>query len=75
VIEFQLSQPGQVDLQIFDVQGRLVRILVAGVLEAGIVRMPWDGRDDGGLPVGSGVYYTRLVAPGGTFTRSIIHLK
>ncbi len=55
---------GHVSLDIFDVRGRLVRRLVDGYVEGGRRTAVWDGRDDGGDRVASGVYYYRLSAPG-----------
>ena len=47
-------------LEIFGVSGQRVRLLVDGPLAAGEHRRVWDGRDEGGRPVGSGLYLCRL---------------
>jgi flagellar hook assembly protein FlgD len=54
----------RVRLTVFDVAGRRVRILADGPQTAGSRSAAWDGRDDRGNAVGSGVYYCRLEAPG-----------
>jgi len=59
-INFSLGQSGDVDLQIFDVNGRLVRNLIDGNLPAGSHRISWDGWDDYETPLTSGTYYYRL---------------
>ena len=59
-IYFGLKGPSDVSLRIYDVAGRRVRILVDGVQAAGVHSVRWDGRDAGGRPVASGVYFTRL---------------
>lgn len=51
-------------LEIFDLLGRRVRILLNGVVEPGIHAVYWDGRTDNGLPVASGVYFARLQISG-----------
>ena len=62
-IAFDLPAAGSVRLQIFDVSGRLIRTLVsAEQLAAGRNEYTWDGRDDGGREVASGVYFSHLVA-------------
>jgi hypothetical protein len=62
-IRFDLSEPVPVRLLIYDVQGRLVRTLEGGsVKSAGRHRSVWDGLDDRGAPVSSGVYFCRLEA-------------
>lgn len=51
---------GSTTLEIFDVQGRRVRTLVNGPMPRGVYPIPWDGRNDDGTRVGSGVYLIRL---------------
>jgi hypothetical protein len=58
------AEGGEISLAIYDASGRLVRTLADGLQTAGSKRVLWDGRDDGGRAVGSGVYYCRLEAPG-----------
>jgi len=55
---------GAVTLEIFDVSGRLVRTLVDGEQTEGPKRALWDGRNDSGNRVASGVYIYRLRAQG-----------
>ncbi len=55
---------GDVRLEIFDVSGRLVRVLHNGPVEAGRRDARWDGRDDTGTRVAAGVYYCRISALG-----------
>jgi len=56
---------GPVELSLYGVGGRLVRRLVAATLPAGEHRHTWDGRTASGAPAPSGIYWLRLVAPGG----------
>jgi len=53
---------GSIDLSIFDAAGRFVRRLVSGAVEPGRNQVVWDGRNQRGGPVGSGVYLVRLEA-------------
>lgn len=73
VIEFGLHRPESVTLQIFDIRGRLIRTLQSGPKPAGYAQERWDGLDDGGRPVASGIYLVRLVAGDRAF-RQILHL-
>lgn len=50
----------QVRLQVFDIRGRVVRTLVNTKQLAGRYAVQWDGSDDAGQPVSSGVYFYRL---------------
>lgn len=63
-VRFSLPEKRVVDLVVFDVRGVLVRRLFAGSLEAGEHELRWDGRDDSGKPVASGLYLLRLQAGG-----------
>lgn len=56
--------PGTAEVALFDLQGRLVRTLASGPYAAGVQTVEWDGRDDGGRPVGSGVYFLRSASAG-----------
>ncbi len=49
-------------LRFFDVRGRAVRTLVDQVVPPGRYQVTWDGKDDGGVRVGSGVYFYEYVA-------------
>ena len=64
-----------VQLDIFDVQGRRVRALVRGTQQPGAHAALWDGRNDSGQRVQSGVYFYRLQAGAQTLTRKMMLLK
>ncbi len=59
-ISYTLDRPGQVNLDIYDVLGRHVRSIVSTNSEAGAFSAEWDGQDDHGRSVASGVYFARL---------------
>lgn len=62
-IRFDLPEPVPVQLLVYDVQGRLVRTLESGLIKnAGRHVSVWDGLDERGLAVSSGVYFYRLEA-------------
>jgi hypothetical protein len=61
-VSFDLAQASRVRLEIFDVGGARVRVLLDETRPAGRHQVIWDGRDDTGRTVASGVYVTRLVA-------------
>jgi len=65
-IQFALSNSGEVNLSIMDLQGRFVRTLVKEtVMQKGIYTYRWDGKDNNGEPLTSGIYYILFKA--GTF--------
>jgi hypothetical protein len=59
-ISFSIAEAGRVRLKIYDVSGRLVRILVDETMGAGEHAVIWNGEDRSGSRVSSGVYYYRL---------------
>lgn len=59
-IEFALPAQERVRLEIFDALGQQVAVLWEGTLGAGPHRLRWDGRDQQGRRLGSGVYFYRL---------------
>ena len=61
-IAFTLDRSGPVKLQVFDVQGHLVRTLVNEIRAAGPYRVDWDGKDHDGRTAAAGLYMYRLVA-------------
>lgn len=61
-IQFDLPRAGQVRVEIFNVLGQRVRILVDEELQPGYKQVVWDGTDQSGNPVASGVYFYRLKA-------------
>jgi flagellar hook assembly protein FlgD len=62
-IVFSIRKDGPVTMAIYDVSGRRVRTLIEGrVMEAGHHTMTWDGLDDRGKQVSSGVYFCRFAA-------------
>jgi hypothetical protein len=65
-MEFRLAARSHVLLRVYDVSGKPVRTLVDEMRGVGAHSAVWDGNDDGGRPVASGVYVTRLVAEGKT---------
>ena len=74
-IAFSLATRGPVELAMYDVNGRCVRTLARGTIEAGEHTLTWDGRDDRGAAMAAGAYYLRLVTEQGRFTRVLTYLK
>ncbi|HPF70371.1 MAG TPA: M14 family zinc carboxypeptidase [Candidatus Krumholzibacteria bacterium] len=63
-VAFTVPAAGPVELNVYDVRGRLVRRLASGAFEAGGHERTWDGRDDAGQAVGSGVYFAQVRSAG-----------
>ena len=74
-IAYTLATPGLVSLTIYNCLGQPVRTLAREVQSIGRYQIPWDGRDDLGRLVASGVYLSRLVTADGVFTRRLALLR
>lgn len=74
-ISLDLAAPAVVQLRVYDLCGRLVRLLGSGPRAEGTHRLAWDGRDDRGLPVAAGTYLLRVQAGPQTLTRKLTLLK
>ncbi|MCI0452942.1 MAG: T9SS type A sorting domain-containing protein [Candidatus Latescibacteria bacterium] len=75
-IEFTVRDRTKVSLNVYDVSGKLVRALLNEERSAGEVhQVTWDGRNDAGQSVSSGVYFYRLVASDFTQTKKMVLLK
>jgi M6 family metalloprotease-like protein len=74
-IGFSVPQTGPVQLTVFNAAGQSVRRLVHEGRLAGVHQVHWDGTDDGGQAVGSGVYLYRLEAGGRQQVRRLVLLK
>lgn len=73
--EFSLAQSASVELVVFDVLGREVRVLArGGAWPAGAQHVVWDGRRDDGGVAGAGLYFARLRVAGASFTRPVVKL-
>ncbi len=74
-IRFDLPKAGHVRLDIYDVAGRLVRTLIDGNRTASAQAEIWDGTDNGGRAVSSGVYYYRVRTETSSATAKMLLLK
>ena len=75
VISWFLLRPGPVRLEVFALTGQRVAVLREGPQKAGLHRLRWDGRDDRGRPLASGVYLCRLATEDRVQTRKLTLLR
>ncbi len=74
-IKYALPQDGRVSLVLYDICGRQVRTLTDQNLPAGWHSTVWDGKDDQGRAVSTGVYFYRLNFEGTALTRKITLIR
>jgi hypothetical protein len=74
-IRFALAAAGNAKIVVYDVSGRALKTLVDGPQTAGLHEVIWDGTDDAGHVLPSGVYWTRLSAGSFQSNRKMVVLK
>ena len=74
-IQFDVPDVSAVDLVVYNLMGQQVRRLVNGEIQAGYHRVVWDGLNDRGEPVSTGVYIYSLTSPSFHNTKKMVLLK
>ena len=74
-LRYTLPRRSRATLSVYSASGRLVRTLVDEELPPGIHVAKWDGKDDSGEEVASGVYFARLEADGRSAAQKMVLLK
>jgi hypothetical protein len=75
VIKFNLRKSGEVNLEVYNILGKKVRNLINKEMPNGFHSVTWDGRNDKGERVSSGVYFYKLKASGFSLSRKMIFLQ
>ncbi len=75
VIRFALDRAQQVQLAVYNMQGQQLATLVQGMRPGGAYAVQWDGRDDQGRNLASGVYLYRLISGESVETRKLLLLR
>jgi len=74
-IRYELTKSSSVVLQVFDLLGREVRLLVNEAKPAGLHGVKWDGLNDAGLSVSSGLYLYRIVSQNQVVIRKMVLMR
>ena len=74
-IQFGLPVDAMVSLNIYNARGQLVKALANGTMPAGVHQIAWNGTDEGGTLVASGMYFYMLQSGDFRETRRMILLK
>jgi hypothetical protein len=74
-IRVELRRSGDVTVRVYDVAGRMVRMLAGATSAAGVVDLVWDGLSATGTPTAPGVYYYDLQEDGRTLTKQVLRLN
>jgi len=74
-IEYELPSAGELLIEIFDIEGRLVRTFDPVMASVGVSRVSWDCRDNVGAILSSGVYFCRIQFNGISMARRMLLLR
>ncbi|MCL1827700.1 MAG: T9SS type A sorting domain-containing protein, partial [Candidatus Cloacimonetes bacterium] len=75
VIEFIIAKSETIRLDIFNVKGQKVKLLLDEHRNVGQHSVKWDGKDDSGQSVGSGIYFYKLESNSFTFIKKMVLMK
>jgi len=75
VIEYALPEASHVRIEIYNLAGQRIKTLISSYHNPGRYKVYWDGTDDNGLKVASGVYIYRLVAGNNIVAKKMLLLK
>ncbi|MDR0402611.1 MAG: hypothetical protein LBH35_03375, partial [Treponema sp.] len=74
-LDYDLKKSGRVTIQVFTLDGNLVKVLERRGMPAGRHRVSWDGKNNGGRVVARGLYFIRVVAPDIDEIRKVMVVK
>mgnify|MGYP000946331550 CR=1 FL=1 len=74
-ISYSIPQSGVASVKVYNLKGQQIRTLVNGEVAAGTHTVVWNGTDDNGTAVSSGVYFYRVENAGKVITKQMLLLK
>lgn len=74
-IEFTLPEGGFTELVIYNISGQKIRELLSADMTPGVHSVVWDGRDENGTPVSSGIFISRLKNRDNVFSNRMMLVK
>lgn len=75
IIEFPMARGGFASLNVFNASGARVRRLLGTAMPSGNIQITWDGKDDRGNKLPSGIYFLKLRAPGIADSKKLVILR
>jgi flagellar hook assembly protein FlgD len=74
-IQYSVPKTGEVEANIFDIQGRLIRLLSKSYQQAGTHSLVWDSRSNAGNVVASGNYFCQVLFNGSALVKKLVLIK
>jgi hypothetical protein len=74
-IQYNMPKSGNVEIRIFDIQGRLIRTFIKNYQQAGTHSLVWDSRINTGTVVAGGTYFCQVLFNGDAFVKKLVFIK
>jgi hypothetical protein len=74
-IKFLAPEPGNVRIEIYNVAGQLVKVVLDEMVQPGVKAVTWDGTNENGEQVNSGIYFSRMIAGNTAETQKMVLMK
>ncbi|HAD82315.1 MAG: hypothetical protein A2509_02545 [Candidatus Edwardsbacteria bacterium RIFOXYD12_FULL_50_11] len=74
-VDYQIPKTGMVTLKVYNISGQVVSVLVNNIQQGGPHSVKWDGKDDQGREISSGIYFARLMTDNSTRTNKITLIR
>ena len=74
-IEYQITSAGHVEVQVFNINGELIKTLTNAELSAGKYSVCWNGKDKNNNSVASGIYIYRVMSGNSILSKKMLLLK
>jgi len=74
-IKYSIPRPGDVEVNVFNIQGRLIRSLIKTYQQAGNYSLVWDSRNNTGTVVASGTYFCQILFNSTSLVKKILLIK
>lgn len=75
LIQFKITKPGMVKIEVYNLMGQKIRTLLSERKEAGDYTAHWNGKNESGKTVGSGIYLYKMTIDNFKSSKRIVYLK
>ncbi len=74
-IKYSLARPVDVDIAVFDLSGRKVKTLINGHQKAGYYQVKWQGEDNAGREIATGIYFVRMTTEDYQMQEKLVYVR
>ncbi|HPT72848.1 MAG TPA: right-handed parallel beta-helix repeat-containing protein [Candidatus Cloacimonadota bacterium] len=74
-VEFDLPEPNEVTISVYNIRGQKVKSIASGKMSAGPIQVNWNGTDDYNRQVASDIYFCKIDVPGHSYVKKLTRVK